>query len=175
MIYSLDGRAPKFPETDYFVAGNATLIGSVTLHRNASVWFNCVLRGDNDELVVGEGSNIQDGSVIHTDPGLKVIIGRNVTVGHMAMLHGCEIGDDTLIGIKAVVLNRARIGRHCIVGANTLIPEGKEIPDGSLVLGSPGRIVRQLGPEEIKAIAVAAEHYIANFNRYLKSLRPCFG
>lgn len=174
MIYTLENRAPKFLG-DYFIAENAAVIGSVTLHHNASVWFGCTVRGDTDELIIGENSNIQDGTVIHTDPGLPLRIGSDVTVGHLCMLHGCEIGDNTLVGIKSVILNRARIGRNCIIGANTLITEGKAIPDGSLVMGSPGKIVRPVTPDEIAMLKVQAQHYVENARRYrlqLKRVQP---
>ena len=172
MIYTLEGRAPKFLGPDYFIADNAAVIGSVTLHPNASIWFNCVVRGDTDELIIGENSNVQDGSVLHTDPGIKLRIGRDVTIGHMVMLHGCEIGDNTLIGIKSVILNGAKIGRNCIIGANSLITEGKQIPDGSLVMGSPGKVVRPVTDEEIRMITASAAHYVQNAQRYRKHLRP---
>lgn len=170
MIYTLDNRAPKFLG-DYFIAENAAVIGSVTLHHNASIWFNCTVRGDTDELIIGENSNIQDGSVVHTDPGIKLRVGRDVTVGHLCMLHGCEIGDNTLIGIKSVILNRAKIGRNCIIGANTLITEGKEIPDGSLVMGSPGKVVRQVTPDEVAMLKQQAHHYVENARRYRQQLQ----
>lgn len=170
MIYTLDTRAPKFLG-DYFIAENAAVIGSVTLHHNASVWFGCTVRGDTDELVIGENSNIQDGTVVHTDPGLPLRVGRDVTVGHLCMLHGCDIGDNTLIGIKSVILNRARIGRNCIIGANTLVTEGKEIPDGSVVMGSPGKIVRQVTPDEVAMLKEQAHHYVENARRYRQQLR----
>jgi len=147
------------------------VIGDVTLHQNSSIWFNCVVRGDTDELIIGENSNIQDGSVVHTDPGIKLRVGRDVTVGHLCMLHGCEIGDNSLIGIKSVILNRAKIGRNCIIGANTLITEGKQIPDGSLVMGSPGKVVRQVTPEEIVMLTAQAAHYVENARRYRQHLR----
>ena len=148
------------------------VIGSVTLHPNASIWFNCVVRGDTDDLIIGENSNVQDGSVLHTDPGIKLRIGRDVTVGHMVMLHGCEIADNSLIGIKSVILNGAKIGRNCIIGANTLITEGKQIPDGSLVMGSPGKVVRPVTPQEIQFITGSAAHYVDNARRYREQLRP---
>jgi carbonic anhydrase/acetyltransferase-like protein (isoleucine patch superfamily) len=170
MIYTLENRAPRFLG-DYFVAENAAVIGSVTLHHNASVWFSCVVRGDTDDLIIGENTNIQDGSVVHTDPGLKLKLGRDVTVGHLCMLHGCEVGDNTLIGIKSVILNRARIGRNCIIGANTLITEGKEIPDNSLVMGSPGKVVRQVTPEEATFLTAQAAHYVENARRYREKLQ----
>jgi carbonic anhydrase/acetyltransferase-like protein (isoleucine patch superfamily) len=171
MIYRLeDRRVVRHGET--FVAPNATLIGSVVLHDCASVWFNVVIRGDNDPIVIGERTNVQDGSVLHTDLGIPLTLGRGVTVGHKVMLHGCTVGDDSLIGINAVVLNRAKIGRHCIIGANALIPEGKEIPEGSLVMGTPGKVVRQLSDNERTALELSAAHYVENFRRYLKSLVP---
>lgn len=171
MIYTLENRVPKFLGPDYFIAESAAVIGAVTLHQNASIWFNCVVRGDTDELIIGENSNIQDGSVVHTDPGITLRVGRDVTVGHMVMLHGCDIGDNSLIGIKSVILNGARIGRNCIIGANTLVTEGKQIPDGSLVLGSPGKIVRQVTPEEIVMVKGMAAHYVENAARYRRHLK----
>jgi len=171
MIYTLENRAPKFLGPDYFIADSAAVIGDVTLHQNASIWFNCVVRGDTDELIIGENSNIQDGSVVHTDPGIKLRVGRDVTVGHLCMLHGCEIGDNSLIGIKSVILNRARIGRNCIIGANTLITEGKVIPDGSLVMGSPGKVVRQVTPQETVMLTMQAAHYVENARRYRQHLK----
>lgn len=171
MLYTLDGDSPQLPEEAAFVADNATVIGRVTLHRNASVWFNCVLRGDTDEIIVGEGSNVQDGCVLHTDPGIKLRIGRNVTVGHMVNLHGCEIGDNSLIGIGAVILNGARIGRNCIIGARALVTEGKVIPDNSMVMGAPGKIVRSLTDDELGMLEYAAQHYVDNARRYLRGLR----
>ena len=171
MVYTLDNRRPQIAE-GCFIAHNATVIGSVIMQPRASVWFNCVLRGDCDDLIVGEGSNVQDGSVLHTDPGIKLRIGSNVTVGHMVMLHGCEVGDNTVVGIKAVVLNGAKIGRNCIIGANSLITEGKEIPDGSMVMGSPGKVVRPLTPQEIQMTQYMAAHYVENAKRYLTAFKP---
>lgn len=171
MLYTLEARRPKIAE-GCFVADNAIVIGSVTLEANASVWFNCVIRGDCDDLIVGEGSNVQDGSVLHTDIGIKLKIGKGVTVGHMAMLHGCEVGDNTLIGIKAVVLNRAKIGKNCIIGAGSLVTEGKEIPDGSMVMGVPGKVVRPLTPAEIQMITLSAQGYVANGKRFRDGLKP---
>ena len=172
MIYSLGDRHPEFRGDDYFVADGAVVIGSVILEQNASIWFNAVIRGDNDLITIGENSNIQDGSVLHTDGGIPLTVGKNVTVGHKVMLHGCTIGDNSLIGINAVVLNGAKIGKGCLIGANSLIPEGKEIPDGSLVMGSPGKVVKQLGPEQIKGLEMSAMHYVENFKRYKKDLKP---
>lgn len=170
MIYTLENRIPKFLG-DYFIAENAAVIGSVTLHNNASVWFGCTVRGDTDDLIIGENTNIQDGTVVHTDPGIKLRIGRDVTVGHLCMLHGCEIGDNSLIGIKSVILNRARIGKNCIIGANTLITEGKEVPDYSLVMGSPGKVVRQVTPQEAQMLTAQAAHYVENARRYREQLK----
>ncbi len=172
MLYSLGERRVELRGQGHFVADNATVIGSVVLEENASVWFNAVVRGDNDLITIGEGSNVQDGSVLHTDPGIPLTLGRNVTVGHMAMLHGCIVGDGSLIGIKAVILNRAVIGRNCLIGAGSLIPEGKAIPDGSLVMGSPGRIVKTLTAEEIGRFQKAAASYVEKALRYAQALRP---
>src|SRR5215216_4622389 len=149
MKYSLGDRR-VICKGDYWIADNAIVVGSVVLENNASVWFNCVVRGDNDVITIGENSQLQDGCVVHVDPGHPLTLGRNVSVGHMTMLHGCTVGDGTLIGIKSVVLNGATIGRNCVIGANTLITEGKTIPDGSLVLGSPGKVVRALSDDEIR-------------------------
>ena len=171
MFYRLEDRQVERIGGPHFVAHNATLIGSVVLHPNASVWFNVVIRADNDPIVIGEDSNVQDGSVLHTDTGYPLTIGRGVTVGHKAMLHGCSIGDYSLIGINAVVLNGARIGKYCIIGANALIPEGVEIPDGSLVLGSPGRVKRTLGDAERAMLEASAAHYVENARRYLQHLQ----
>lgn len=170
-LYTLGSRRPEFLG-DYWVADNASVIGSVLLHNNASVWFNAVLRGDNEPLVIGENTNIQDGSVLHTDEGVPLTVGANVTVGHLVMLHGCTIGDGSLIGIKAVILNHAVIGKQCIIGANTLIPEGKVIPDRSLVIGSPGKVVRQLTDDEAARLPSIAQHYIDNWQRYRRDLQP---
>jgi carbonic anhydrase/acetyltransferase-like protein (isoleucine patch superfamily) len=172
-VYSLDGVAVETPEDGaHWVAPGAVLVGRVILRRNASVWFNAVLRGDNEPIVIGENSNIQDGAVLHTDMGSPLTIGRDVTVGHMAMLHGCQVGDGSLIGIGAVVLNGARIGKGCLIGAKALVGEGKEIPDGSVVLGAPGRIVRTLEPEDQVRLALGAQHYVENWRRYAAGLKP---
>lgn len=170
MIYALGEHQPEF-RGEYWVADNATLIGRVLLEERASVWFNAVLRGDNDLITVGEDANIQDGSVLHTDPGMPLTIGRGVTVGHKVMLHGCTIGDNSLIGINAVVLNGAKIGRNCLIGANALIPEGREIPDGSLVMGSPGKVVRALSEDAIRGLAMSAQGYVHNARRFREGLR----
>ena len=170
MIYDLEDRR-LVTRGDYWIAPNAAVIGSVVLENNASVWFNVVIRGDNDLISIGENTNIQDGAVLHTDYGFPLVIGANVTVGHKAMLHGCTIGDNTLIGINAVILNNARIGRNCIIGANALIPEGKEIPDNSLVMGSPGKVVKDISEMQAMRIQLGALHYVENFKRYREHLK----
>ncbi len=170
MLLQLDDRRVR-AEGDYWVAENAVVLGSVLLKRDASVWFNAVLRGDNELITVGAGSNVQDGSVLHTDPGCPLLIGDNVTVGHKAMLHGCEIGDNSLVGINAVILNRAKIGRNCIIGANALITEGKQIPDNSMVLGAPGKVVRQLTEDEVRGLTMSARHYVENARRFRRGLK----
>lgn len=169
-IYSLGDKHPRRGQ-DTWVADNATVIGDVTLHDRVSIWFNAVLRGDNDPIVIGAGSNIQDGSVLHTDEGVPLTLGEHVTVGHLVMLHGCTVGDGSLIGIKSVILNRAVIGRSCIIGANSLIPEGKVIPDRSLVIGSPGKVVRTLTDEEVAMLHWSAEHYVKNARRFASQLK----
>lgn len=169
MKYRLgDSRVDTHPQS--WVAPNATLIGKVRLDAGASVWFGAVLRGDNELIHIGENSNVQDGTVMHTDAGVPLNIGKGVTIGHNAMLHGCTVGDFSLIGINAVLLNCARIGRHCIIGANALIPEGKEIPDGSLVMGSPGKVVRELSEQQMKMLEASAAHYVHNAQRYARDL-----
>ena len=166
-IYEFDGVRPDLPEDgNFWVAENATVLGRVILKPGANIWYNCVLRGDNDPITIGEQSNIQDGTVIHTDVGAPCTIGDRVTVGHMAMLHGCTVGDDSLIGIGARVLNRAVIGRNCIIGAHALIPEGKEIPDGSLVMGAPGKVVKELSDTQRQVIKLSALHYVDNARRH---------
>ncbi len=170
MKYSLSEKAVQIVGEDYFIADNATVIGSVIIHNDVSIWFNVVIRGDNDPITIGDGTNIQDGVVIHTDEGIPVDIGKGVTVGHQAMLHGCTIGNNSLIGINAVILNHAKIGKNCIIGANCLITQGKEIPDNSMVLGSPGKIIREVTEEEIKELKHSAEHYIQNYKRFKKEL-----
>ena len=169
MIYELDDRRPSF-EGEYFVAPDAAVIGSVVMGRNASVWFNVTVRGDNDVIHLGENVNVQDNSVIHTDSGFQVRLERNVSVGHLVMLHGCTIGENSLIGIGAIVLNRAVIGRNCLVGAGATVTEGKEIPDGSLVLGV-NKIVRALTPEEIATNTWIAEHYVERARAYRQGLK----
>ncbi len=170
MKYAL-GETRVITKGDYWIAPNATVIGSVVLENDASIWFNVVVRADNDIITIGENSQVQDGSVLHADPGFPLTLGKNVSIGHMVMLHGCTIGDGSLIGIKSVIMNGAVIGKNCLIGANTLIAEGKSIPEGSLVLGSPGKVVRQLTPEEIARINETADHYVQNFKRYRRDCR----
>ena len=165
MIYDLEKNVPEI-NADSWVAPNAIIIGKVKLEKNSSIWFNAVLRGDIEKIVIGENSNIQDGSVLHTDPGCPLTVGKGVTVGHMVMLHGCEISDDTLIGIGSTILNKAKIGKNCIIGANTLVTENKTIPDNSLVLGSPGKVIRKVTDDEIKVIRENAKHYVKNSKKY---------
>jgi carbonic anhydrase/acetyltransferase-like protein (isoleucine patch superfamily) len=171
MIYQLDDRKPTF-RGDYFVAQNAAVIGSVVMEHNASVWYNVTVRGDNEVITLGENVNVQDGSVLHTDSGVPLLLERNVSIGHLVMLHGCTVRENSLIGIGAIVLNRAVIGKNCLVGAGSLVTEGKEIPDGSLVLGRPGRVMRSLTPEEIALNTWIAEHYVERAGRYRKGLKP---
>ena len=168
-IYSLGLHAPQI-DPQSWIAPNATLIGQVHLARNASIWWNATLRGDKDLINIGENSNIQDGSVLHTDPGMPLTVGCNVTVGHLVMLHGCTVGDGSLIGIGAIVLNRSVIGNNCLVGANTLIPEGKVFPERSLIIGSPGKVVRELSDEEVARLPGSAERYVQNWQRYQQEL-----
>lgn len=172
-LYALDGHHPQLPEDgDFWVAPDANVIGKIVLLSGSSVWFGCTLRGDNEIITVGEGSNIQENCVLHTDMGFPLTIGANCTIGHKAMLHGCTIGDNSLIGMGATVLNGARIGRDCLIGAGALITEGKEIPDGSLVMGAPGKVVRQLSPEAIAGLTGSAERYQDNMRRYRAGLTP---
>jgi carbonic anhydrase/acetyltransferase-like protein (isoleucine patch superfamily) len=171
LIYQLDERKPLL-RGDNFVAHNAAVIGSVVLERGASVWWNVTIRGDNDVITLGENVNVQDGSVLHTDGGVPLVLERNVSVGHLVMLHGCTIRENSLIGIGAIILNKAVIGRNCLIGAGALVTEGKVIPDGSLVLGSPGKVVRSLTPEEIATNTWIADHYVERAGRYRQGLKP---
>ncbi len=170
MKYALDGVRIRTHGDDYWIAPTAVVIGNVILERHASIWWNAVIRGDSEPITIGENTNIQDGCVLHTDPGFPLSIGRDVTVGHLAMLHGCSIGDGSLIGIGSVILNGARIGRNCIVGAKALIGEGKTIPDHSVVLGMPGRVVRHATPEQLAETERAARHYVDNYRRFRAGL-----
>ena len=171
MLYSLGSRSPEI-RANYYVAENATVVGSVVLENNVSVWFNSVVRGDNDVITLGENCNIQDGSVLHVDDGVPLTLHRNVSVGHMAMLHGCTVHENSLIGINAIVLNHAVIGPNCLIGANALIGEGKEIAEGSLVVGAPGRVVRKLSDEEILGLRNISAHYVEKSKLYREELTP---
>lgn len=172
-LYALDGVAVETPgEGRYWVAPNAIVLGNVTIGEDASVWFGTTIRGDNERIVIGARSNIQEGCVLHTDPGFPMTIGPDCTVGHMVMLHGCTIGTRSLIGIGSIILNGAKIGEECLVGANTLIGEGKDIPPRSLVLGSPGKVVRQLSDEDVARFSAAAGRYVENWRRFAKGLAP---
>jgi carbonic anhydrase/acetyltransferase-like protein (isoleucine patch superfamily) len=168
-IYRIGAKTPQI-DASAWIAPNATVIGDVRLAANSSIWWNCVLRGDNDPIIIGANSNIQDGSILHTDEGIPLTIGRDVTVGHMVMLHGCTIGDGSLIGMGAIVLNSVVIGKNCLIGAGALIPEGKVIPDNSLVVGSPGRVVHELSEKHIARMAHSAEHYVNNALNYQQFL-----
>ncbi len=171
-VYAIGDAKPILPaEGDYWIAPNAEVMGNVKLEKNASVWFGAVLRGDNELITIGENSNVQDGSVLHTDPGSPLVIERDVTIGHMVMLHGCTIGEGSLIGIGSIVLNNTKIGKGCLIGANSLIAEGKDIPDYSMVLGSPGKVVRTLDKETAEALRLSADHYVQNWKRYAAGLK----
>ena len=171
-VYALEAVAPELPEDGaYWIAPSASVIGKVKLERFASVWFGAVIRGDNELITIGESSNIQDGAVLHTDPGLPLTVGRGCTIGHKAILHGCTIGDNTLIGMGAVILNRARIGRNCLIGANALVTEGKVIPDNSLVMGQPGKIAGELNDEAVARLTKSAETYVRNWQRFAVGLK----
>ena len=169
-LYELDGIAPRLG-ANAWVADSAQVMGNVSLGADTSVWFGTVIRGDTESITIGRGSNIQDGSVMHADIGMPIVLGENVTVGHKVMLHGCTIGDDTLIGIGAIVLNGARIGKNCLVGAGALVTEGKEFPDGSMIIGSPAKAVRPLTPEQIASVRQSARHYVENARRFQAGLR----
>ena len=169
-VYEFDGKTPQVDSTAW-IADSAQVMGHVTLGPDASVWFGCVLRGDTESMTIGEGSNIQDLTVMHADHGLPLTIGKHVTVGHKVMLHGCTIGDESLIGIGAIVLNGARIGKNCLVGAGSLVTEGKEFPDGSMIMGTPAKVVRQLTPEQIEGLRLSAQHYIDNARMFRATLK----
>ncbi|KAK0350976.1 hypothetical protein LTR94_026841 [Friedmanniomyces endolithicus] len=171
--YALDDKSPQLPpDGEYWIAPNASVIGNVILHKNASVWFSAVLRGDNEPITIGEDSNVQDGAVMHTDMGSPLTLGRGVTIGHQAMLHGCEVGDYSLIGIGAVILNGVKIGKNCIIGASALLTENKVIPDNSLVMGQPGKVVRERDPDHIAVLKMSAEHYVQNWKRFSIGFKP---
>lgn len=168
-IYALDGLAPRIAE-DSWIAPDANVIGNVTLEEGGSIWFGCTLRGDNEPIVIGAGSNVQENTVMHTDPGCPLTIGAGCTIGHKAMLHGCTIGENSLIGMGATVLNGAVIGKNCLIGAGALVTEGKEIPDGSLVVGAPGKVIRQLDEAAIEGLRRSAQHYQQNMRRFRAGL-----
>ena len=169
-VYEVDGKTPQVDSTAW-IADSAQVMGHVTLGPDASVWFGCVLRGDTESMTIGEGSNIQDLTVMHADHGLPLTIGKHVTVGHKVMLHGCTIGDESLIGIGAIVLNGARIGKNCLVGAGSLVTEGKEFPDGSMIMGTPAKVVRELTLEQIEGLRLSAQHYIDNARMFRATLK----
>src|SRR5690606_18210923 len=172
-IYALDGKAPRFEDLpSNWVAPDATLIGDITVGRNVSIWFGVVARGDNEPIVIGADSNVQEHTIMHTDPGFPLTIGSGCTIGHRAVLHGCTIGQDSLIGMGAIVLNGARIGRNCLVGAGALVTEGKEFPDNSLIVGAPAKAVRLLNETAIAGLRASAEHYVANGRRFRAGLEP---
>tara|TARA_R110002096_G_scaffold119673_2_gene259365 strand:- start:68 stop:598 length:531 start_codon:yes stop_codon:yes gene_type:complete len=171
-IYALGEVSPQTPDSgNFWVADSAQVMGRVILEENASIWYGAVVRGDNDPITIGEDSNVQDGSVLHTDEGVPLTIGRGVTIGHQAMLHGCTIGDYSLIGIGATILNGAKIGSNCVIGAHALITEGKVIPDNSLVVGSPGRVMKTLEADMYEILKASADHYVANWKRHKTELR----
>ncbi|MEM7546845.1 MAG: gamma carbonic anhydrase family protein [Pseudomonadota bacterium] len=171
--YALDGVAPTLPEDgDVWIAPGAHVMGAVIVGRGVSVWFNAVIRGDNDPITIGENTNIQDGTVMHSDPGSPLTIGAGCTIGHNAIIHGCTIGDNSLIGMGATVLNGAKIGKNCLVGANALVTEGKEFPDGSLIVGSPAKAVKELPAAAIQGLQASALHYRANMKRFRGGLTP---
>jgi carbonic anhydrase/acetyltransferase-like protein (isoleucine patch superfamily) len=172
MFYSFEGHDVQTPEGHFWVAPNAVLIGQVTLEEDSSVWFGCTLRGDNEPIRIGARSNIQDGSVLHTDPGFPLHVHPDVTVGHMAMLHGCTVHTGSLIGINAVVLNGAVIGENCLIGAKALIPEGKIIPPGSLVMGVPGKVVGQVTPDQIEHMRAGTQKYVRRSKLYADQVKP---
>jgi len=172
-VFTLGDARPELPADDeYWIAPNAAVIGRVTLKTNASIWFGVTARGDNEPIIIGRGSNVQDGGVLHTDIGFPLIIGDDVTIGHKVMLHGCTIGDNSLIGIGAIILNGAQIGRNCLIGAGALITERKVIPDNSLVMGAPGRVVRPVTDEMAAGLTASAASYVANWRRYRADLTP---
>jgi carbonic anhydrase/acetyltransferase-like protein (isoleucine patch superfamily) len=172
-VYALDGVAPQLPEPGRFwIAPNASVIGHVVLHEDVGIWFGAVLRGDNERISIGARANIQEGATLHTDPGYPLDIGADCTIGHNAILHGCQIGEGSLIGMGAIVLNGARIGRNCLVGAGALVTENKSFPDGSLIVGSPAKVMRPLDEAAIAGLKGSAERYVANWKRFAAGLKP---
>ena len=172
MKYALGDKVPKTASENYWIAPSADVMGDVTLGDNVSIWWGSVLRGDNDPMVIGDNCNIQDGCVLHTDPGFPLTLADNVSVGHMCMVHGCTVGAGSLIGINSVILNGARIGKNCLIGAKALIPEGKEIPDNSLVVGAPGKVIREVSDDQRDLMARIVKSYVARWQRYKRELTP---
>ena len=171
-IYSIDGIAPIFDDPDSnFVAPDANVIGNVRIGKDVSIWFGCAIRGDNELITIGKGSNVQEHTIMHTDPGFALTIGENCTIGHRAMLHGCTIGDNSLIGMGATVLNGAKIGKNCLVGAGALVTEGKQFPDNSLIIGQPAKVARTLDEGNAARLAMSSAHYVANGKRFRKGLK----
>ncbi len=171
MKYALADAEVQTDGDNYWIAPNAAVIGDVVLEKDASIWFSAVLRGDNDRITIGEGSQIQDGSVLHTDPGYPLTVGKNCTIGHMVMLHGCTIGDGSMVGIGAVILNGAKIGRNCIIGGKALIGEGKEIPDNSVVMGIPGKVVKEVSEAQLQMLEYIPPHYVERWKTYQREMR----
>jgi carbonic anhydrase/acetyltransferase-like protein (isoleucine patch superfamily) len=171
-IYSIDGTSPEFEDRDSnFIAPDATVIGNVHLGRDVSIWFGTAIRGDNEKISIGAGSNVQEHTIMHTDPGFPLTIGEGCTIGHRAMLHGCTIGDNSLVGMGAIILNGARIGKNCLVGAGALVTEGKEFPDNSLIVGQPAKVVRTLDLAAAARLGMSAQHYVNNGKRFAKGLK----
>ena len=171
-LYSLDGHVPETPgEGKFWVAPDAHVVGKVVIEEDVGIWFGAVIRGDNDPISIGARTNIQDGAMLHADPGIPLTIGAGVTVGHHAILHGCSVGDNSLIGIGSIILNHAKIGKNCLIGANTLITEGKVIPDNSMVMGAPGKVVREVSEQQLQAMLAGSHHYVENWKRYAKGLK----
>ncbi|MEZ5842307.1 MAG: gamma carbonic anhydrase family protein [Hyphomicrobiaceae bacterium] len=172
-LYELDGMRPQVPASGgYWIADNATVLGNVVIEEDVGIWFGAILRGDNERMLLKRGCNVQDGSVFHTDPGFPLTVGVDCTIGHMVMLHGCTIGNGSLVGIGAIVLNGAVVGEDCLIGAGALIPEGKVIPPRSLVMGTPGKVVREMADEDIAKLRIAASNYQARWRRYKAKFRP---
>ena len=169
-LYALDDVAPSLPDGFSWIAENAAVIGRVVLGEDVGIWFGCVLRGDNEPITIGARTNVQEHTVMHTDPGFPVLVGEGCTIGHRAVVHGCTVGDNSLVGMGAIVLNGARIGRNCLIGAGALVTEGKEIPDNSLVVGSPGKVIRQLDDEAVEGLRRSAEHYVQRARRFARDL-----
>jgi carbonic anhydrase/acetyltransferase-like protein (isoleucine patch superfamily) len=170
-LYTLDGISPDLPgDGKFWIAPSADVMGRVRLLEDASVWFSAVLRGDNEWITIGEGSNVQDGCVLHTDPGAPLTIGKNCTIGHKAILHGCTIGDNSLVGMGAIILNHAKIGKNCLIGAGAFVGESKDIPDNSLVVGAPGKIIRQIDDASAAKLTLSAQNYVKNWQRFAKGL-----